>query len=269
MNLSPVAALVALPIALGLGLGLHLLTAMAVKGVLRAFEPLAQGEPPIAEYARRVLATPEAGVLAVVGAVAAVGLAIWAALVTGFGLLWLVVLPALAGAVWLDLRAWERVVVSARHVWFQRGFGQPVQQVPVSRIADVGVDATEVDGFTLRHGRRGTVVRLWLRLVDKSLLVLPPTDTGAEEAVEHAANQVRARRAQWLAEGSLADAEARGSAAARAAAAQAADPAEAEMRLALQRLRQRALDPSGPGTTGPAPTGGPGTANPPAPRRST
>lgn len=272
MTSSPVAAVLSLPVLLGLGLGLHLATATSVKAVLRAFETMAPGELAIAEYERRVLSTAEPGVAPVAAATAGIGASGWLALVTGFGPLWLGVPAALAAAVWLDLRCWGRVVVSAERVCFRLGQSLPLQQVPIERIADVGVDTTEVAGFTLRHGRRGEVSRLWLRLTDGSLLVLPPTEAArGEEAVEAVANHVRVRRAQWLSQGARQPPgrSAAGPAAAATLPRTATAPGQADdadLLLALQRLRQRsthAVAGAAPTPESPASTSGSPRHRPP------
>jgi hypothetical protein len=245
---------VSLPVLLVTGLGLHLAAATVVKAVLRAFEPMAPGELAIAEYERRVLSTAEPGVLPVVVAIAGVGVIGWLVLVTGFVLLGLGLPAALAAAVWLDLRCWGRVVVSAERVCFRLGQAQPLQSVPIERIADVGVDTTEVAGFTLRHGRRGEVSRLWLRLTDGPLLVLPPTEAArGEEAVEAVANHVRTRRAQWLSRGTRQPSGRPVAAPVPTATPGAVRPDDAELALALQRLRQRATAPGTVPTPRPPP----------------
>jgi hypothetical protein len=249
MNVSIPVAIGLLPVLLAFAIGAHIATATALKAVLSAFEPLAEGEPPIAHYDRRVFSTADPALQPVMWAVAAAGSLGWLAIVTGLGVLWLAALAALGLSLWCDLRAWERVVVSAEAVWHQAGWGRPVQRTAIDRIREVRVEETDVDGFTLRHGRRNRVARLWLRQTDKAVLPLAATDAATGlDGVEEVANQIRARMSQSVARGALQASEAEATRAAQdaAAATRQLTPEELEARQALRRQREQALAPDLP-----------------------
>lgn len=242
-----------LPVSFGVCVGLHWAVARTVKGVLSAARPLAEGEPAIGGYERRVLGTAGPGLHGLLAALAGAGVLLWLALVVGGAFFWLLLPAALGGALWLDLRLWERVVVGPSQVWFQPGWGAETQRIPIGEVEDLRIQEADAAGFTLRHGRSNRVARLWLRRHDRQLVGLALTDahTG-DEAIEACANRIRERIAQGVSQAALARSEAQAAAAARAvaeAAARGTDAATAEARLALQRLRQQALAPDAPAGT--------------------
>ena len=249
MNFSLGVTVLLLPVAFGLAVGLHTLLARATKGVLSSIDPLSEGEPPIGGYERQVLSTAHPTIGPVLASLAAAGAIAWLALVTPLGVMWGLLPLALAAALWFDLKAWERVAVSATRVWHQPGWGAAKASWPIADIEDLRIEETDTGGFTLRHGRANRVARLWLRLRGRQLVGLAFTDAvTADEAVESAANRIRERIAQGLSAEALAQSEAAARRAARAAAEAAAheDPQRREERLALQRLRQKALAPDDP-----------------------
>lgn len=246
MSFSPGATALLLPVSLGIALGLHLAIARTVKGVLSSIDPLAEAEPPIGGYERRVLSTAHPSIRPVLASLAAAGLCIWLALVGSMGFLWGLLPLALAAALWFDLKAWERVAVSATRVWHQPGWGLAKASWAVAEIEDLRIEEADAAGFTLRHGRSNRVARLWLVLRGQQPVGLALTDAVTDdEAVESTANRIRERIAQGLSADALARSEAAARQAARAAAQAAAqeDPQRREERLALQRLRQKAMAP--------------------------
>jgi hypothetical protein len=248
----------ALPVCLGLALLAHAGLSAAAKGMLSAAQPLADGEPPLAEAAPATLWTADVGALPLWLAVAASGLLLWLALVVGSGWLGLVALAAMVATTVLDLRRWPRVVVSASAVWRQAGWREPVQRWPLARIADVRVQEADGHGWSLRGPWPGPVAALWLRDTDRDPVLLLVSDAAKGlDAVEAVANQIRLRlaarsRAESQSQ-AWADADAQAAqvqAAARADALRERTPAEreaeraqAEARLAAQRQRSRAMAP--------------------------
>jgi len=179
---------------MALGVAGHALLARGVKAVLWSWSPLASGEPEAASYQRQVYHTADPATLQVMAAAVGAGLLLWLGVATGYSLFgWLGVL-AIPGAVALDVRCWERVAVSAHHLWFQRGWGSTVHQVVLENIRDVSVEEFDAQGFTLRHGRHNRLVRLSVRMHDKRLVALPKTDAHSGlDAVETVANMLRQR----------------------------------------------------------------------------
>jgi len=186
--------ILALPFMAALGLAGHALLARGVKAVLWSWSPLASGEPETASYQRQVYHTDEPAMLQIVGAAAAAGVLMWLALATGWSLFaWLGAL-AVPLVVALDVMRWERVAVSAHHLWFQRGWGSTVHQVVLDNIRDCSVEESDGQGFTLRHGRHNRLVRLSVRMHDKRVVALPKTDAHSGlDAVETVANMLRQR----------------------------------------------------------------------------
>ncbi len=235
-----------LPMAVAAAGAAHFLASRAVKAVLWSTAPLATGEPQAFTYERDVWRTAEPAVLQVAGVALASGVVVWLGAVSGHGwLAWLGVLVWL-GALALDLLRWERVAVSANHLWFQRGLRETVHQVAYENIRDVHVEEKDTGGFTLRHGTHNRVCRLQVRMKDKRIVALPKTDAHAGLAdVEEVANQIRQRLRH------MEDREAmqRSEAAAHEAAAEAArtpTSGDAELRHALRQLRAGALAPDVP-----------------------
>lgn len=258
MNFSFGVTALLLPVSFGLAVGLHVALARTTKGVLSSVDPLCEGEPPIGGYERRVLSTAHPTIGPVLSALAAAGTLLWLALASSHAVFWALLPLALAAALWFDLKAWERVTVSASRVWHQAGWGAAKSSWPIADIEDLRIEETDAGGFTLRHGRANRVARLWLRLRDRHKVGLAQTDAqSAEEAVESTANRIRERIAQGLSADALAQSEAAARQAARAAALAAAqeDPQRREERLALQRLRQKALAPDDVGRVAPPPPG--------------
>ena len=236
-------ATLTLPMSLAFSAGLYGLAAKATKAVLWSTHPLSAGEPQAFTYERDVWRTPEMAVQQVIVLVGLAGLVVWLGGVLGQRWLALLGVFTWAGALALDLLRWERVAVSAQHLWFQRGFGQRVHQVAYENIRDVAVEERDVRFFTLRRGLAGRICRLQVRMNDKRVVALPKTDAHSGGAdVEAVANQVRQRLVQLGDRRAVSDSAARGSAVAAAAAAQPPSD-EAELRLALRRLRQQALTP--------------------------
>lgn len=231
---------IALPFTLAFGLATHAVVARGVKAVLWAWSPLATGEPEAAVYERRVYHTADMPMMQVAAAAAAAGLLWWLQLATGSGRwAWLGVL-ALALVVCLDVLRWERVAVSANHLWFQRGFRGKVHQIVLDNIRDVDVEETEARGFTLRHGIRNPLVRLNVRMNDKRIVALPKTDAhGGLDAVETVANHLRLRLQQLRDEQqrSRARPASRQQPGPAAAAAAAIERCDEDLHAALSRLR--------------------------------
>jgi hypothetical protein len=200
------ASLLWLPLWVALMLGLQALLAHAVKTVWSAARPLADGEPELAGYERKVHHTGEREPLTVLGLALASGLALtlWAA---GAGA-WAGVLSLLAllAALAVDLLGWQRVAVSGEAVWVQRGLRRRVHRLALDDIAEVEVVESASPLFSLRRGRAATLARLVLRLHDGSQAALPRTDAdspAAMEAMEEVANRIRARQLQASTRGEL------------------------------------------------------------------
>ena len=226
-----------LPFLVAFGVAGHALVSRVVKVVLWAWHPLATGEPEAACYERKVYHTGVRSMLEIAVLAAIAGFVGWLALATNSRWLWGGAGMLLAGALALDLLRWERVSVGANNLWFQRGLGSTVRQVALENIRDVAVQESESGLFTLRHGRRGRLVRLAVRMKDKRVVALPKTDAaGGREAVEALANQMRMQLAQLRAR----EVSERMRAGSRAAPQPADD---AELRRALRRLRRGAAAP--------------------------
>jgi hypothetical protein len=243
----PLTLVVALPLMLAAGVAAHAVCAGALKAVLWSWSPLASGEPEAATYERRVYHTADPAMTQVMAVALASGLLVWLALVLPKGGRWCVLagFAALAAAVALDLKRWERVAASASHLWFQRGFGTKVHQLPIEGIHDVAVEEIETGGFTLRHGRHNQLVRLAVRTEDRRIVALPKTDARRGlDPVEAMANHVRLRLEQLGRRQSLQASSEEASRAAREAATEA--PREDDLKVALKRLRQQAAAPDLP-----------------------
>jgi hypothetical protein len=182
---------------MALGLGLHAVVAMAIKGMLRRFKPLANTEPEIAGYDRSVYHSSDPVMLTVVAIAALGGVGLWyggyavseSGWYAGGALVWL--------AVAVDLWFWQRVTVSAEYVWFKRGLRGRVHQVHIENVRDAHVEEEEAGGLSLR-GTRNTTVRLKLRMRDRHVAALPKTDArgGGREAVAQVAQLVGERIAR-------------------------------------------------------------------------
>lgn len=184
-----------LPVGLAFGVGSHAMSARALKAVLASAFPLASGAPETASYSRSVYGTPGRATLEIAALAVLAGLLIGAALSVGNGWVGWAGFAALAGALALDIRRWERVSASADFIWFQRGFGQKVHQVAIDNIRDTSISEREDTGFTLRHARRNRVCRLNLRMEDKRIVALPKTDALTDlDGVEAVANHIRTRQ---------------------------------------------------------------------------
>jgi len=234
----------ALPFMAAFGVAGHALLARGVKAVLWSWSPLATGEPEAASYQRQVYHTADPAMLQVVGAAAGAGVLMWLGMATGFSLLgWLGVL-AVPGAVALDVQRWERVAVSAHHLWFQRGWGSKVHQVVLENIRDLSVEESEAEGgFTLRHGRRNRLVRLSVRMHDKRVVALPKTDAhGGLDAVEAVANMLR-QRLQQIRERDLSRRRPAIDELPPPGAPDSVGPDDNELQRALARLRAQAAAP--------------------------
>jgi hypothetical protein len=239
----PAMWLVWIPAFVALGLGLHALGARAAKAVVAAAQPLASGEPEIAGYDRRVHFTGEREPLAVV-AVAALGgavMGVGAGSATGWG--WVLGLAGVAAAVALDLLWWQRVAVSGESVWVQRGLRGEVQQVAIENVREVEVTEATAPLPSPRQGRSAQIASLRLHLRDGTQLDLPATDAASGlDAVEEAANRIRARQVHLGSRDALGRAEADATRnAAQAAAVSDPRSLQAQEREALRRLRQKAL----------------------------
>jgi hypothetical protein len=92
---------------------------------------------------------------------------------------------------------WERVAVSAHHLWFQRGWGSTVHQVVLENIRDLSVEESEAE--RLHAAPRpaqppGAPVGAHAR---QACVALPKTDAHAAcDAVESVANMLRQRLQQ-------------------------------------------------------------------------
>ena len=184
-----------LPLMLLLAIGAHVLLGRSLKAVVAASRPLAGDLPEVGGYERLVYGTADRAMRDIVLMVLGAGLLFWLAMlltmpwVASLGILLLI------GALALDLRRWERVTVSSDALWFQRGLGQKVHQVPIDNIRDITVTEADAPGFTLRHGLGNSLCRLNLRLQDKRIVALPKTDArGGLDAVETVANHIRTRQ---------------------------------------------------------------------------
>jgi hypothetical protein len=227
-----------LPFLLALGVAGHAALSRALKAVLWSWAPLATGEPQSAAYERQVYHTADRPMQEVVALAAAAGLLLWLALVTGHVAWWPLPLAVFVAALGLDLLRWERVAVSANHLWFQRGWHGRVHQVALENIRDVNVSETDGHALTLRHGRRGRLVRLAVRMSDRRVVALPKTDAAnGAPAVAAVAHQLRLRLAH------LRDRAARRldvRPALTSATPEATAEQDRQLRLALLRLRQAA-----------------------------
>jgi hypothetical protein len=224
-----------LPFLVAFGVAGHALLSRVVKVVLWAWQPLATGELEVASYERKVYHTGVRHMLEVVVLAAVAGFVGWLALATGSFWLWVGAGMVLAGALMLDLLRWERVSVSANNLWFQRGLRSTVRQVALENIRDVTVQESEAGLLTLRHGRRGRLVRLAVRMSDKRVVALPKTDAaGGRAAVEAVGNQLRMQLAQL---------RAREASRSASGGASPPSPGDAELRRALRRLRRGVASP--------------------------
>jgi len=184
-----------LPGGVVLALAVHLLLARALKALLATITPLASGAPEAAGYERSVHGTASRQTREIVGTVVVAGLLCGAGIMMGSGWVLGAGIVALIVAHALDVQRWERVAAGADWIWFQRGYGQKVYQVPIDNIRDVSVHEHEAAGFTLRHGLHNRVCRLNLRMADKRVVALPKTDALADlDDVESVANHIRTRQ---------------------------------------------------------------------------
>jgi hypothetical protein len=186
-----------LPLMLALAIALHAAIGRSLKAVVASSRPLASGSPEVGGYERTVYGTADRAMQEIVGLVLASGVLMWLGAMLGWGVIFLLAAAVLVTALALDLRRWERVTVSADSLWFQRGLGQKVYQVAIDNIRDVSITEANAGGFdfTLRHGRRNSLCRLNLRMLDKRIVALPKTDArhGLDQ-VETVANHVRTRQ---------------------------------------------------------------------------
>jgi hypothetical protein len=142
--------------------------------------------------------------LAIVG-----GAMLWAGAYWASPLAWGIAVTVLVAALALDLASWQRVEVSAEHLWFQRGLGGKVHQVLIENIRDVHVEQTEVGGLTLRHGRDNATVRIKLRMRDRYVAALPKAGAYSSRAdVEHVAAMIDERLVSLRAEAAMRPADA-------------------------------------------------------------
>lgn|GEM_PF-1489120 len=241
-----------LPFFVAFGVAGHIALGRGAKAVAASFHPLASGEMELGGYDRSVYGTSDRAMLEVVAAAAAAGLVMWLGVALSFGWLTFLGVLGVVGAVAFDLSRWERMAVSANYVWFQRGFGRKVHQVAIENIRDVSVVEEEGTLPTPRHYKNSRLCRVMMRMHDKRAVALPKTDAHASlEAVENAANQIRARQ-QNLADRQKKDGK-DGAAAARPDPEGGRMPTagDKQMLKELRRLRQRSGD-SGNTTSPPA-----------------
>ena len=232
--------LLALPFLVAISIASHAVLSRGVKAVLWSWAPLATGEPEAASYDRRVYHTADRPMLQVLAVAAAAGVLLWLGVAIGGALFWWAGVLGVLGAVAFDVLVWERVAVSAHNLWFQRGFRNKVHQVDLENIRDLSVEQMEARGFTLRHGRRNSLVRLSVRMNDKRVVALPKTDAAGLPAVEAVAEFLR-MRLQQIRDRALS----RGRPAAHelppaGSLAPAPGPQEEELHRALARLRAQA-----------------------------
>lgn len=236
----------ALPFLLAIAVAGHILLSRGVKAVVSAVYPLANGEPEIAGYERRVYSTADRAMLEIVALVLASGVVMWIGMTWKLGWIGTLGVLMLLGAVALDMVRWERVTLSASYVWFQRGLGHKVHQVAIENIRDVSVTEADAPGYTLRHLNRNRSCRLSMRMNDKRVVALPKTDAHGElEAVEALANHIRARQQLAGNRDAIRRSGDEGSAAA-ARAAREPGSTDRELMRELRRLRKQAQSPDLP-----------------------